>query len=39
MSDPIPLKNSTIKFEMKPYYQNPVLISDGAIKTNDARCP
>jgi hypothetical protein len=36
MPDPIPLKNLTIKFAMKPYNQNPVLISDGAIKQNDA---
>jgi hypothetical protein len=28
----IPLKNLTIKFATKLYYQNPMLISVGAIK-------
>jgi hypothetical protein len=39
MLDSIPLTNLTIKFSMKPYYQEPMVISDGAIKQNDARCP
>jgi hypothetical protein len=36
MPGPIPLTNSTIKFAMKQYYQNPVLRYDGAIKINNA---
>jgi hypothetical protein len=38
MPDSIPLTNLTIKFAMKPYYQEPAVIFGGAVKRNDVEC-